>query len=66
MSDNQQGLSRRERQIMDVLIAKREASAKAVQEALPNPPGYSAVRALIAKLVEKGQVEYRQEGAKHI
>ena len=66
MSDNQQGLSRRERQIMDVLIAKREASAKAIQEALPNPPGYSAVRALIAKLVEKGQVEYRQEGAKHI
>jgi len=66
LNKNAQELSRRERQIMDVLISKGEASAKDVQEALPNPPGYSAVRALIAKMVEKGQVEYRQDGAKHI
>lgn len=59
-------LSRRERQIMDVLFEAGEASAQEVLSNLPNPPGYSAVRALIARLVEKGLVEYRIEGVKHI
>lgn len=63
---NVQNLSRRERQIMDALISKGEASAQEVLEAIPNPPSYSSIRALIAKLVEKDQVQYRQEGAKHI
>lgn len=66
MKYNVQNLSRRERQIMDVLLAKGEASAQEVLEAIPNPPSYSAVRALIAKLVEKEQVRFRQEGAKYI
>lgn len=63
---NVQNLSRRERQIMDVLIAQGEASAQEVLEAIPHPPSYSSVRALIAKLVEKDQVAFRQEGAKYI
>lgn len=66
MAYNVQNLSRRERQIMDVLIAKGEASAQEVLGAIPNPPSYSSIRALIAKLVEKEQVSFRQEGAKYI
>lgn len=66
MKDTIQNLSRRERQIMDVLIAKGDASAKEVMESIPNPPSYSAVRALIAKLVDKGHARYRQEGAKYV
>ncbi|WP_185232007.1 BlaI/MecI/CopY family transcriptional regulator [Teredinibacter franksiae] len=59
-------LSRRERQIMDVLYESAEASAHDVQDKIPDAPGYSAVRALIARLVEKGLVSFRQEGAKYI
>lgn len=66
MSFSMQGLSKRERQIMDVLISKEEASAQEVLAAIPNPPSYSSVRALIAKLVEKDEVGFRQQGAKHI
>ena len=44
---NEQHLSRRERQIMDVLHARGEATAAEVLEALPSPPSYSAVRALL-------------------
>lgn len=59
-------LSRRERQIMDVLYESAEASVHDVQDKIPDAPGYSAVRALIARLVEKGLVSFRQEGAKYI
>lgn len=59
-------LSRRERQIMDILIEGGELSAQAIQTRLPNPPSYSAVRALLARLVDKGVVNYRQHGAKYI
>lgn len=59
-------LSRRERQIMDILYEKGECSAQDVQARLPNPPGYSAVRALIARLVEKNLVVFRNEGGRYI
>lgn len=59
-------LSRRERQIMDVLYEVAEASAHDVQSRIPDPPSYSAVRALIARLVDKQLVSFRQEGAKYI
>lgn len=59
-------LSRRERQIMDILYEKRECSAQDVQARLPNPPGYSAVRALIARLVDKKLVTFRNEGGRYI
>ncbi|SMF43825.1 Predicted transcriptional regulator [Alteromonadaceae bacterium Bs31] len=61
-----QHLSRRERQIMDVLFECGEASAHQVQKKIPEPPSYSAVRALIARLLEKELVSFRQEGAKYI
>lgn len=59
-------LSRRERQIIDILYEAGEASAHLVQEKLPDPPSYSAVRALIARLVDKGVVDFRQDGARYI
>ena len=47
------GLSRRERQVMDILFRLGQASAQEVMEHLPDPPGYSAIRALLATLEEK-------------
>jgi predicted transcriptional regulator len=59
-------LSRRERQIMDIVYARGEASAADVRDALPDPPSYSAVRALLAILVEKGHLKHRTEGGRYI
>lgn len=59
-------LSRRERQIMDALFERGELSAQDVRSAIPDPPSYSAVRALIAKLVEKKLVAYREDGPRYI
>lgn len=59
-------LSRRERQIMDALFEQGELSAQDVRAAIPDPPSYSAVRALIAKLVEKNLVSYREDGPRYI
>ncbi len=59
-------LSRRERQIMDIVYAQGEASAAGVQSALPDPPSYSAVRALLAILVNKGHLKYRSEQGRYI
>jgi predicted transcriptional regulator len=59
-------LSRRERQIMDVLYARRRASAAEVREAMPDPPSYSAVRAMLRVLEEKGHVRHEEEGSRYI
>jgi predicted transcriptional regulator len=59
-------LSRLERQIMDALYASEEASAAEVQSRIPSPPSYSAVRALLGKLVEKGHVDFRREGTRYL
>lgn len=59
-------LSRRERQIMDILIEHKQQSAQEVQQALPDPPAYSTVRALLARLVEKEHVRFVQDGARYI
>src|SRR6185503_12315416 len=59
-------LSRRERQIMDVLHARSEATAAEVLAALPDPPSYSSVRALLRILEQKGHVRHRQDGARYI
>ncbi len=59
-------LSRRERQIMDILHARGEAAAADVLEALPDAPGYSAVRALLRILEEKGHVTHRDEDGRYI
>ena len=59
-------LSRRERQIMDIVYARGEASAADVLGDLPDPPSYSAVRALLAILVEKGHLKHRPEAGRYI
>ena len=59
-------LTRRERQIMDVLYAREEASVLDIQEQIPDSPSYSAVRALLKKLMDKGHIEYRQSGPKYV
>ena len=51
-------LSRREREIMDALYAMGRASAAQVREKLPSPPSYSAVRALLRILEEKGHLRH--------
>jgi BlaI family penicillinase repressor len=59
-------LSRRERQIMDVLHARERATAAEVLVALPDPPSYSAVRALLRILEEKGHVKHLREGPRYV
>ena len=59
-------LSRRERQIMDALFEAGELSAQDVRAAIPDAPGYSAVRALLAKLVDKKIVDFREDGPRYI
>ena|SRR5579862_7726532 len=59
-------LSRRERQIMDVLHSRGSATVADVLAGLPDPPSYSAVRALLRILEEKGHVKHRTEGAKYV
>jgi BlaI family penicillinase repressor len=64
--EKQQGLSRRERQIMDILYRSGQASASDVLNAMPDPPSYSAVRAMLRVLEEKGHVKHREEGLKYV
>ncbi|MEZ5286116.1 MAG: BlaI/MecI/CopY family transcriptional regulator [Vicinamibacterales bacterium] len=59
-------LSRRERQIMDVLYARGSATASDVLDALPDPPSYSAVRALLRILEEKGHARHEQQGPRYV
>ncbi|MES2465365.1 MAG: BlaI/MecI/CopY family transcriptional regulator [Armatimonadota bacterium] len=59
-------LSRRERQIMEILFREGRASAAEVQAALPDPPGYSAVRALLRILEEKGHLTHVREGQRYV
>lgn len=62
----QHSLSRRERQIMDALFRLRDGSVADVQEAIPDAPSYSAVRAHLRILEEKGYVTHRQEGPRYV
>ncbi len=59
-------LSRRERQIMDLLLEKGEASAEEVRGGLPEAPSNSAVRALLARLEEKGHVRHEEKGLRYV
>jgi BlaI family penicillinase repressor len=59
-------LSRRERQIMDFLYQNGRATAAEVQAHIPDPPGYSAVRAMLRVLEEKGHVRHEQDGPRYV
>ena len=58
----ERGLSRRERQIMEVIYRRRQATSAEVLEDLPDPPSYSAVRAMLRVLEEKGHLRHEQRG----
>ena len=59
-------LTRREREIMNVLFGLGEASGEEIREGLIDPPGYSAVRAMLARLEAKGHIRHREEGLRYI
>jgi predicted transcriptional regulator len=59
-------LSRRERQIMDVIYRRGRATAAEVLEGLPDPPSYSAIRALLRVLEEKGHLRHEQDGPRYV
>lgn len=60
-------LSRREREIMDVLYALGDrADAEQIRQRLSDPPTYSAVRAMLAKLEAKGVIKHRAEGLRYV
>jgi predicted transcriptional regulator len=59
-------LSRRERQIMDVVYQLGAATAAEVQERLPDPPSYSAVRATMRILEEKGHLRHYEDGPRYV
>lgn len=65
-NDKLQNLSRRERQIMDILFRAGPATAAEILAELPDAPSYSAVRALLRVLEEKGHVAHRQDGKRYV
>jgi len=66
MAEVATGLSRRERQIMDVIYRRGRATAAEVLEDIPDPPSYSAVRAMLRLLEEKGHVRHEQDGPRYV
>jgi BlaI family penicillinase repressor len=66
LSEETRDLSRRERQIMDLLYRVGRATAAEVQEGLPDAPGYSAVRALLRILEQKGHIRHEEEGRAYV
>ncbi len=59
-------LSRRERQIMEVIYAHGHSTAAEVREHLPDPPSYSAVRAMLRILEDKGHLVHENDGPRYV
>jgi predicted transcriptional regulator len=64
--DEHASLSRRERQIMDILFQRGQATASEVHEALTDPPSYSAVRAALSVLEKKGHIRHELDGLRYV
>ena len=60
------GMSRRERQIMEILYRRGQASVSEVRAAMNDAPSYSAVRAMLLVLKDKGHVKHQAEGLKYM
>ena len=60
------GLTRRERQIMEIIHANGSATARLIHEQLPDPPTYATVRTILRVLLDKGHLHYIQEGKTYI
>jgi len=59
-------LSRRERQVMEILHRRGPSTVAEIMQALPDPPTYSAVRSILRILSEKGLVGYREDGPRYV
>jgi BlaI family penicillinase repressor len=66
MSENEISLSRRERQIMDILFTLGRASGPEIQERLPDQPSYSGVRTILRVLERKGHIRHVEEGMRYV
>jgi predicted transcriptional regulator len=64
--DGHRNLSRRERQIMDILYQRGRATASEIHQALPDRPTYSAVRAKLRVLEEKGHIRHEEESLRYV
>ena len=60
------GMSRRERQILDILYSRGRATAAEIQSALPDPPSNSATRALLRILEDKGHIRHESDGPRYV
>jgi predicted transcriptional regulator len=61
-----QKLTRREREIMDILFALGHGAAEEIRERLTDPPSYSAVRTMLARLEAKGAIRHHEEGLRYV
>ncbi len=61
-----EALSRRERQIMDIVYRRGEATAAQILADLSDPPSYSAIRALLRILVDKKHLQHREDGPRYV
>ena len=59
-------LSRRERQVMDVVYELGRATVAEVRSRVPDPPSYSAVRALLRVLEQKGHLRHKHDGPRYV
>ena len=59
-------LSRRERQVMDILHRRGEATVAEIMGDLPDPPTYSAVRSVLRILGEKGMIHFKEDGPRYV
>jgi len=59
-------LTRRERQVMDLLFEMGEATVNEVRDRLPDEPTYSAIRAVLARLVAKGELNFAERGPRYV
>ena len=64
--DRQRELTRRERQIMDVIYARGRATVAEVLEGMADAPSYSTVRTLLGLLEEKGQLKHEEAGPRYV
>lgn len=59
-------LARRERQVMDILFRRGEATAAEIIQDLADPPTYSAVRSIVRVLEQKGHITHREDGPRYV
>ncbi len=59
-------LSRRERQVMEILHRRGESTVAEIMQALPDPPTYSAVRSILRILGEKSLIDHREDGPRYV